>query len=157
MSQIIKLIASSIILNCLYAPASFSQESIQKDQSQQETTIQDEFKKKIIDGYEDKSQDFFIFMSVIKLAIKNNGINKINSSIEYPIKVDINGKQKKIISSRQMSRLFHKVFTDDYRNQVLNDFSDLHLLSQGVMLGRGSMWANIDQENSNWKIITINN
>ena len=84
-------------------------------------------------------------MSVINLAIKNNDINKITSSIEYPIKVDINGKQKKIISSRQMSKLFHKVFTDDYRNQVLNDFSDLHLLSQGVMLGRGSAWVNIDQ------------
>ena len=99
----------------------------------------------------------FSITQAIKLAIKNNNINKITSSAERPIKVDIKGKQKKIISSKKMSKLLHEVFTGGYKNQVLDDFAAPPSSHARRHAWKDSARTNIDQDDKNWKIITIIN
>jgi len=123
----------------------------------QEIIISQDVQKQIAERYEDKAIDFMVFIQSIQEAILKNKIDKVAPSIQYPIRVDINGRQKLIKSRKQMLQLLPKIFTKNYKNRILEDFSDLHVLSQGIMLGRGSMWINLDQKNENWMIITINN
>lgn len=156
---IAKALAVSLMLaiNGFVAPLCWCQNSNREPPLHQGIIISQEVQKQIAQRYEEKAKAFAIFIQSIKEAIQQNKREIIVVSIRYPINVDIKGRQKQIRSPKQMLHLFPIIFTGVYKNQVLADISDLHVLSQGVMLGRGSMWVNLDQKNVNWKIITINN
>lgn len=123
----------------------------------QEVAISQDLQAKIADRYENNAKTFYIFLNTLKQSIEKDDSKTVASMVHYPIEAGLHGKLQRITSSKQLVTLYSKVFTKDYKDLVLKDFSDLTLLSKGIMLGDGSMWLNTDDKNVKWHVIAINN
>ena len=123
----------------------------------QEVIVSQDLQAKIADRYETNAQTFHVFLNTLKKAIEKDDSKTVAGMVQYPIKAGVHGKSQRITSSKQLVTLYSKVFTKDYKDLVLKDFSDLTLMSKGIMLGDGSMWLNTDEKSVKWQVIAINN
>lgn len=123
----------------------------------QEVVISEDLEAKIVDGYGNNAKTFNLFINTLKIAIEKDDAKTVASMVHYPIKVGVQGNVKRITSPKQLISLYSKVFTQFYKNLVLNGFSKITVMSHGIMLGDGSLWMSTDEKNEKWKIIAINN
>nr|WP_320131275.1 hypothetical protein [uncultured Holophaga sp.] len=107
--------------------------------------------------YGPRALECLAFLSTIEHAIRSNDRHTLLAALHYPTRVRIGKRQKWVRSQSVMSFYYDRVFTKVYRNKLLEDIKDIHILSKGVMLGHGSMWINLDNDNLNWEIISVNN
>lgn len=103
------------------------------------------------------------FMKQVKTSILNGDKKWIANHISYPIKTNIyKNKAITITTKNQLIENFDLIFHQAYKDTiqslcVCNMFSNY----EGVMLGNGQIWIynkpNSSKENSNFRIIAINN
>ena len=122
-----------------------------------EVVVSRDLQVKIADRYENNATTFYIFINALKKAIETDDSKTVAGMVHYPFKAGVHGKQKRITSPKQLVALYSQVFTKDYKDLVLKDFSDLTLLSKGIMLGDGLMWLGTDEKSVKWQVVAINN
>ncbi|MEM4247920.1 MAG: hypothetical protein QXH80_01520 [Candidatus Nanoarchaeia archaeon] len=87
-------------------------------------------------------------------AVKNRDKETVANLINFPIKVDIDGKRRTIREKKKFIALYDKIFTEKYRARILNAIPrHMFVKYTGIMLGgRGEVWFGDDGT-----VIALNN
>jgi hypothetical protein len=96
-------------------------------------------------------------------AMRSDDAQTIAGLIEYPLTVKANGEEYEIQSEQDFVDSFDKLISAQTRRAVgRQQYSDLFVNSDGVMLADGAVWMaavceDDDCDNSHWAITAINN
>ncbi|MFT3819977.1 MAG: hypothetical protein QM750_20580 [Rubrivivax sp.] len=91
-------------------------------------------------------------------AARSGDSDGLASMVRYPLMViDQDGKKHQILSRAQLLKKSNSVFDEKVRNAILcQSFETLMVSSNGVMLGNGTIWADVSSSGETLEIVTVN-
>lgn len=87
------------------------------------------------------ASDYKELFHAFKVALEEGKSDIVVSLVNYPITVRIDGSEETYSSEDELLAAYDDVFTDAIREAVANqDYGDLFVNSEGVMIGDGQVW-----------------
>lgn len=87
------------------------------------------------------ASDYKELFYAFKVALEEGKSDIVVSLVNYPITVRIDGSEETYSSEDELLAAYDDVFTDAIREAVANqDYGDLFVNSEGVMIGNGQVW-----------------
>lgn len=87
------------------------------------------------------ASDYKELFYAFKVALEEGKSDIVVSLVNYPITVRIDGSEETYSSEDELLAAYDDVFTDVIREAVANqDYGDLFVNSEGVMIGDGQVW-----------------
>ena len=87
------------------------------------------------------ASDYKELFYAFKVALEEGKSDIVVSLVNYPITVRIDGSEETYSSEDELLAAYDDVFTDAIREAVANqDYGDLFVNSEGVMIGDGQVW-----------------
>lgn len=78
-------------------------------------------------------------------AVKQGDQKTVAALVVYPVKVSINGKNKRIRNAQELMQNYEQIFTQSYRDAILAALPhNMFARDKGIMLGRGVVWFGAD-------------
>jgi len=87
------------------------------------------------------ASDYKELFYAFKVALEEGKSDIVVSLVNYPITVRTDGSEETYSSEDELLAAYDDVFTDAIREAVANqDYGDLFVNSEGVMIGNGQVW-----------------
>lgn len=85
--------------------------------------------------------DYKVLFYAFKVALEEGKSDIVVSLVNYPITVTIDGEEATYSSEQELLDNYDSVFTEAIVEAVSNqDYGDLFVNSEGVMIGNGEVW-----------------
>lgn len=103
------------------------------------------------------------FLDSLKKAVESDDKAYLSDVAQYPLRYFESKKRGSVRGPAQFSKKYKVIFTDKIKRAIENQqYQDLFVNSEGIMLGNGEVWISGIVENTtppktDIKIIAINN